>query len=82
MNLKIISFKDNSPKRGKIICFSQSDVAADFFLLDRQGYAWICVGDEWECACVGAELQKYGHYSHWARIQSVFDIKFDIPKDE
>lgn len=82
MKLEVISFKDNAPKRGKIICFSESNSEADFFCLDRKGSAWINMLGDCDYACHASELQDYGHYSHWARIGKVFDIEFHIPEDE
>jgi len=84
MKMEIISFEDKQPKRGKIICFSESNATANFYLLDNKGYVWgtFLGSDEWEYACTHDELQQYGHYSHRARIGDIFDIDFDIPKDE
>lgn len=82
MKLEIINFKDKSPKRGKIICFSETDAEADFYFLDTSGNAYGKMGDEWEYACTIEQLQDYGHYTHWSRTDKIFDIKYDIPKDD
>lgn len=82
MKLDVISFKDKQPKRGKIICFSEDESKADFYSLDNAGWAWINCLDECEFACAYNKIQEYGNYSHWARIRGIFDIKFNIPKDE
>ena len=81
MKLEIINFKDKTPKRGKIICFSEADADAGFHFLDNTGNVWTKVTDEWEYGCQIEDLEMYGHYTHWARIDKVFNIDFDIPKE-
>jgi len=83
MNLKIISFADKSPMRGKVICFSEKEAEADFYYLDGAGSAWYKVRgyDEWEYVCNSVVLKMYGNYTHWARIKDVFDIECNIPKE-
>lgn len=81
MKLEIFSFEDKTPKRGKIICFSEVNRHAAFYLLDGRSDAWgICI-DELEYACPASDLQNYGHYSHWARVDKTFNIDWDIPEE-
>ena len=85
MELKIINLKDSMPKRGKVIFFSEGHAQADFYYLDNKGDAWSKTDEasDWEYACPSEQLVNYdwGHYTHWARVDKVFNIDFDIPKD-
>ena len=77
----ILKFKDKTPKRGKIICFSEKDASASFYFIDGTGWCWgKCPGsDEWEYAC---DVSKYGSYSHWARLGKDINVVFDIPQED
>jgi len=80
----ILKFKDKTPKRGKIICFTEKDASASFYFIDGTGWCWgKCLGsDEWEYACHWDELSKYGSYSHWARLGKDLNVVFDIPQED
>jgi len=84
--MEIYSFKDKTPKRGKIVCFSEEDAQANFYFLDGRGDAWSRTDETcgWEHACRAEDLSSYrwGHYSHWARTDKVFNMEYDIPKDD
>lgn len=83
MKIDVVNFEDRAPKRGKVICFSEKNADAAFYLLDGKGNVWGFTqgDDEWHYACPADELSKYGHYSHWARTDQGFDIKYNIPKE-
>jgi hypothetical protein len=82
MKLEIFSFKDKTPNRGKIICFSEEDAQADFYFLDGRGDAWYKINEcsDWEYGCSADKLSVFGHYSHWARTDKAFSIDYNIPK--
>jgi len=82
MELKIFSFDDKTPKRGKVVCFDENGGSAAFYLLTNDG--WVvnvgpCYESEW--CCEVECLQSYGGYTHWARIDKVFNVTIEKPKD-
>ena len=82
MKMEIFNFHEKQPRRGNVVCFSEDAISAAFYRIDGRGDVWGTHGGEWGYCCSVAELQDYGHYTHWARTDKAFNIKYDIPKDD
>jgi len=80
--LKIYTFKEKQPRRGDIICFDENTPDCDFYHIDYSGCVYSCFAcSEVFYACKVDELEDYGRYTHWARTNKVFNVKWDIPKE-